>query len=199
MSGRSRTQTVLVLVTLVLLSGVPSLWSQENQEVPRAEVFAGYSYLSLDTDGTPGRKGANGWETSISGNLDRRYAMEADFNGHYTTYPLIAGIVNIGASDYSYSAGPRINFRPFFVHFLLGRDRLTVNTLGTSASQDGFSGTFGGGVQWKLNSRMSFRTSADYVYARHDIFGGSQFLQNNIRLSSGLVFALGGRSPTRAR
>ena len=74
-----------------------------------------------------------------------------------------------------------------------------MSALGTSVSQDSFTGAFGGGMQWKLTSNLSVRTSADYLYASHDILGGARFLQNNIRVSTGLVFTLGDRNLRRAR
>ena len=44
---------------------------------------------------------------------------------------------------------------------------------------------------------LAFRASADYVFSRHNIFGGSPLTQNNFRASMGLVFTFGGKRETR--
>lgn len=149
-----------------------------GQDVPRAELFGGYSYLNLDTNGLSSRQSANGWEATVTGNFNRRIGVEGDFSGYYKTY------FDVGIHDYGFLAGPRINFRPAFIHALIGGDHLSA----LSVSQDSFAGAFGGGVEWPVSRRWAVRTSADYVFTRHNIFGGPSFTQNNIRASVGIVF-----------
>src|SRR5713101_53991 len=97
------------------------------QDYPKAEIFGGYSYLNIDTNGLTSRQSANGWEAALSGNFNRWFAAEADVSGYYKTYKvdltnlaLGLGIVNVKVDDYSYLAGPRVNLRPAFFHALLG-------------------------------------------------------------------------------
>jgi hypothetical protein len=174
----------LTLVTLLALGLSASVLMA--QDVPKAEAFAGYSYLNVDTNGLSSRQSLNGWEASVSGNFNKWFAVEFDGSGYYKT------VLGVNVRDYSYLAGPRINFGPLFVHGLLGGDHLTGSYQGLGASQDGFAGAFGGGVQWKIARQLYFRTSTDYVFSRHNILGGPSVTQNNFRASVGIVFAFGG-------
>jgi len=152
----------------------------------RADLFGGYSYGSIDTNGlTKSRQSINGWESSISGNFNRWFAAEADVAGYYKNYS------GVSVTDYSYGAGPRFNFKPVFVHALIGGDHLTGSASGISESQDSLAGAFGGGVQWKVSGPFSVRASADYVFTRHNITGGPSVTQNNVRASVGIVYSFG--------
>jgi len=77
------------------------------QEYPRGEIFGGYSYLHLDTQGVTGSSldqfcnsispgtcppgtfrvhpGFNGWNASGQYNLNSWFGVKADFSGHYGT------------------------------------------------------------------------------------------------------------------
>jgi len=153
------------------------------------DLFGGYSYLNIDTNGLSSRQNANGWEASVSGNFNKWFAAEAAVSGYYKNYDVLG--VNVAVQDYSYVAGPRVNFKPLFVHALIGGDHLSAGALGASASQDGLAGAFGGGLQWRFSRQLSFRTSADYVLSRHNILGGSSVTQNNFRVSVGIVYGFG--------
>jgi len=165
-----------------------------GQDVPRAEVFGGYSYLNIDTNGLSSRQSANGWEAAISGNFNNWFGVEGDVAGYYKT------IAGVSVRDYSYAGGPRCNYRQLpsvtiFGHALLGGDHLTGSFAGLSASQDSFASAFGGGVQWRVAPQWAVRASGDYVLTHHNIFGsaGSSFTQSNFRASVGIVYVFGGR------
>ena len=184
---------------LLLVLGLVFCGPVFAQDAPRVEVFGGYSYLNIDTNGLSSRQSANGWEASVSGNFNRRFAVEGSVAGYYKSYafdltPLGLGIVNVDVHDYSYLAGPRINFRPVFVHALIGGDHLTGSALGASASQDSFAAAFGGGIQWPVAPHWVVRGSGDYVLTRHNIFGSAfqNYTQNNFRASVGVVYLFGG-------
>ena len=162
----------------------------------RADLFGGYSYLNIDTNGLTSRQNANGWEASISGNFNKWFAAEADVAGYYKNYDIEG--VNVSVSDYSYGAGPRINFKQVFVHALIGGDHLSGGALGISESQDSLAGAFGGGLQWRVSGPFSVRAGADYVFSRHNILGGPSVTQNNVRASVGIVYSFGGRGHTSA-
>ena len=190
---------VLSLLIPALASGQQSSTERHAGDVPKAEVFAGYSYLNIDTNNLTSRQSASGWEASVSGNYNKWLAAEFDFSGHYKSYGVTVpgtGALNVRVTDYSYLAGPRINFRPLFVHALFGGDHLTGRASGFSTSQDSFAGVVGGGVQLPLTRLISLRASADYALSRHNIFGGPSVSQNNFRTSVGIVFTIGG---TRSR
>lgn len=160
----------------------------------RADLFGGYSYLNIDTNGLTSRQNANGWEASLSGNFNKWFAVEGAVSGYYKSYDILG--INVSVQDYSYVAGPRLNFKPFFIHALLGGDHLSAGALGGTASQDGLAGAFGGGVQYRFSGPWSFRTSADYVLSRHNVLLGPSVTQNNFRISAGIVYSFGGARNT---
>jgi hypothetical protein len=158
------------------------------QRVLQANVFIGYAYLNVDTNGLSSRQSLNGWETSIAiGN--KWIAGEGDFGGYYKGNVLGTGVA---AHDYSFLGGPRVNLGRAFFHALVGGDQLTGSALGLSRSQTGFAAAFGGGVQSKaFGGHWAIRASADYVLSRHNIFGGPAFTQNNFRVGGGIVYVFG--------
>jgi hypothetical protein len=178
--------------------------SSRAQDVLRVEVFGGYSYLNLDTNGLTSRQSANGWEASAAGNFNRWFALEGDVSGYYKTYAVDLsaigqGMPDVSVHDYGFVGGPRFNFRPFFVHALVGFDHLSGGALGFSASQDSFAGAFGGGIQWPVAQHWAVRGSGDYVLTQHNIFGGPAYTQNNFRVSAGIVYTFGGTAEARTR
>jgi len=161
-----------------------------GQDVPRAEVFGGYSYLNVDTNGLSSRQNLNGWEAAVSGNFNKWFAVEGDVAGYYKT------IGSVSVRDYSYAVGPRFEYRQVpsvtvFGHVLLGGDHLSGSFGGSSASQDSVAAVFGGGVEWKIAPRWAVRGSGDYALTRHNILGPQSFTQNNFRASVGVVYVFG--------
>ena len=167
----------------------------------RADLYGGYSYVNIDTNGLSPRQSANGWEASISGTFNKWFAVEGDVSGYYKTYSiaLSGSTATAKITDYSFAGGPRINFKPIFIHALFGGDHLTGTATesgvsgSVSESQDGMAGLAGGGVQFKISGPWSIRASADYVFTRHNIFGGPSVTQNNYRAGAGIVYTFGGR------
>jgi opacity protein-like surface antigen len=93
-------------VSILLLFCFAVCASVFAQEYPRAEVFGGYSYLHMDTQGVTGSSldqlcntvtvgncplrfqvhpGFNGWEAAGQFNLNSWFGLKADFSGHYGT------------------------------------------------------------------------------------------------------------------
>ncbi|GBC77028.1 hypothetical protein HRbin08_00497 [bacterium HR08] len=142
----------------------------EAQEVPRVEVFAGYSYARLAE-----AISSHGWTVSMAGNVNSWFGIAADVSGHYRS----------DLSLYSYTVGPRFALRDTvtaFTHFLFGGARL-----GDGGALSAFGMVFGGGVDVPLKERFTLRLlQADYLFTR---FGGET--QNNARLSVGIVFTFG--------
>src|SRR5579863_8341480 len=167
----------------------------------RADLFGGYSYVNIDTNGLSPRQSANGWEASISGNFNKWFAVEGEGSGYYKSYSAtVSGVTaNAKVTDYSFAGGPRINLKPIFIHALFGGDHLNATATATSGgesvsgsgSQDGLAGLVGGGVQWRVSGPWSVRASADYVFTRHNIFGGPSVTQNNYRAGAGIVYSFG--------
>lgn len=165
------------------------------QDVSAVEVFGGYSYLrtgNYDQD-------SHGWNTAVSVNLSKHFAVAADFAGHYDSY--VKNNANVNTSIHTYLFGPQVNFRAServnpFVHALFGaaHHRVTAKTATAKipSSQTGFGMALGGGVDIKLNDSISWRMfQADYLLTRYnDPFTAPLKRRNihNFRLSTGLVF-----------
>ena len=195
-------------VTLALAALLCFCNSIVAQNLPRVDVFGGYSYLNIDTNNLTSRQSANGWEASVSGDVNKWLAIEGDFAGYYKSYAVNfdfispgTGTVNANVRDYSYLGGPRLNYRPLFIHALFGGDHLTGSSQGLSGSQDSFAAAFGGGLEWKVAPRWAVRASGDYVLTHHNIFGppGQTFTQNNFRASVGIVYIFGGHREAAPR
>ena len=157
------------------------------QETPKAEAFGGYSYLR-GGDG----ENLNGWNGSIVGNLNRWLGIKADFNGDYGHVDI--GGIRVRDSVYSYTFGPQFSIRKNdkvtpFVHTLFGGAHIRGNALGVTATGNGFAMFLGGGLDVKISKSFAIRAfQADYNL---DHISGSNL--NNFRLSTGIVFNLGGK------
>ena len=160
--------------------------------VRSTEVFAGYSYLNVDQNGLTSRQSFNGWETGVAVEVNRWLDGEGSVGGYYKSYSYNLGVfgnIKVKVQDYSFMGGPRINFRPAFVHALVGLDhsRATVSGFSGSASENSIAAAIGGGAQWRIAGQWLVRTSADYVLTRHTATT-SRVTQNNIRVSAGIVY-----------
>ena len=194
------------------LFGLGSAFSQIFPARPPVDLFVGYSYVNADTGAS--RQSLNGWSTSSSINFRRWLALEGEVSGHYD---------GADGSSHSFAAGPRFNFRPFFVHALFGDDHrsgasgtssvltptyayqtlsanmsagtidITPAPSSSSGSQDSFLMIFGGGAQWKVAPGWSVRASVDYVGTHQDLGSGSW--QNNVRVGGGIVYRLRSNRP----
>jgi len=194
------------LTVVLVLLGTALCRPVSAQSLPRVEVFGGYSYLNVDLQsGVPStvqipRQSANGWEASVSGDVHRWFGVEADVAGYYKNASLGTGLPDLHVRNHSFTGGPRLNYRPFFVHALVGGDHLCGSISGVSLSlcQDSFAAEFGGGVVWPVRHRWAVRGSADYVLTHHDIgdalagLPNQSLTQNNFRASVGIVYILGG-------
>jgi hypothetical protein len=162
-----------------------------GQVAPRWEFFGGYSYLRFDspTLGYVNWSNLNGFNGEVTFNITTRWAVTADGSGHYGNQLTV----------YNYMLGPQYAFRrdksKFFIHGLFGKAQNTVN-ISTSISNGfesvGHAYAVGGGYDRELTPRFTFRVQADYLNTH--TFGATQ---NDIRVSTGLVFHIGqiGRRP----
>ena len=72
-------------------------------------------------------------------------------------------------------------FRPF-VHALFGGAHVNENALGAADSSTAFASAFGGGVDYRLTPRFSWRVQIDALQTR--FFNTTQ---TNARISTGIV------------
>jgi hypothetical protein len=154
-------------------------FAQETGSAPKAEIFGGYQYTRFD-----GGVNANGWDTALTGNLNRWFGVAADFAGAYNTTN------GVSFTDYTYTFGPVVSYRHNqaftpFAHFLAGGVHSSASFSGLSASDNGFAMMFGGGVDVKATKRVAFRAIQFDWLSLHSN-GVSD--NNNMRISTGLLF-----------
>jgi len=168
-------------ITFALLFGTFSLaaFAQENEAAPKAEFFGGYQYTRFD-----GGVNANGWDTTLTGNLNRWFGVAADFSGAYKTQN------GVSFNNYTYTFGPQIswrhnpNFTPF-AHFLAGGSHASASFNGLSGSSNGFAMMFGGGLDVRATQHVSLR-AAQFDWLSLHSNGVTD--NNNMRVSTGIVF-----------
>ena len=182
---------------LALLCGAMLLFAglASAQDSPKIEAFGGYSCLRAN-DGGEGFN-FNGGSGSLAYNLTPWLGVVGDFGGYHWS--------NSGedATVVTYLFGPKVSLRrgPItpFGQVLFGGAHISASENdcedirihrdgdgcgSSSGSQNGFSMTLGGGLDWNATSHIGVRLiQAEYLLTRFD----SQS-QNNARISTGVVF-----------
>jgi len=170
------------LMGLALLVSLASLaaFAQEGGNTPKAEIFGGYQYTRFD-----GGLNANGWNTSLTGNLNNWFGIAADFSGAYKSQN------GVSFNNYTYTFGPVISYRHNatftpFAHFLAGGNRASASISGVgSGSDNGFAMMFGGGLDVKASQHLALR-AVQFDWLSLHSNGASD--NNNMRISTGILF-----------
>ena len=190
-----------------------------NNRVPRFELFAGYSYLRAVPTMAAGNRlvWLNGGTASIALNVNRYLGLVADF-GAFTNsqirftgaYNSTVDVDNSNVAVLTYLFGPRLSFRNHdritpFAQVLFGgvhANQVTLDGCAFSCTllpdQDAFAMTAGGGLDLRVHHHFAIRIiQAEYLMTRFTNYTtGDSGGQNDIRLSSGIVFRFGGhRAP----
>lgn len=168
-------------LVLIVLVGLFSL-TVMAQETPKAEVFGGYQYTHISSGGES--ESFNGWNASVTGNVNKYFGVAGDFSGSYKT------ISGVSVKVYTYTFGPVISlnhegtFNPF-VHALFGGAHLSASVSGLgSGGTNGFTMMMGGGADAKVSPHFAVRLfQADWVYYHFEGVGESK----NVRISAGVV------------
>ncbi len=192
---------ILVACSILCCAG----WSvaQSHDEYPKNEFFAGYSYHSADINTLtidPARTGQNGVNIAYTRNLNQNIGITGDISAHFkrdSQQTSSGGVFERQRDQYYFLGG--VKFKPStenrakpFVHALLGAslfrgftsDRGTSGNVFTFDDATSFALALGGGLDVKVNDRVSIRViQADYTPT---FFGSGR--QDNIRLSFGVVF-----------
>jgi outer membrane protein OmpA-like peptidoglycan-associated protein len=192
---------------------------REPRRTPKVDIFLGYSYLRAVPELANGNRlvDMNGGSASIALNLSRYFGIAADLGGYDDTRLRLAGpganppsVVDSGGSAFTYLFGPRLSFRNHstvtpFAQVLFGAAHAEQVTLsgctGSSCAplpaQTAFAMTAGGGFDIRLARHISIRAiQAEYLMTRFsDPTTGAGNTQNDLRLSAGLLFRLGGHTP----
>jgi opacity protein-like surface antigen len=180
----------------------------------KAEFFAGFSTLRADVgaSGDPdvdaglSNRYFNGFNSSVTGNINKYVGLKFDVSGHYKNFsfnvPGIGPQAQVKSSLYNVLGGMQIKnnsksrrFKPF-VHAMAGagivkaklNDNFCQAAFGSACSgefrdsETGFAAVVGGGVDVKLSKRVDLRLfQADYNPISKD--GTS----HNARFSFGIV------------
>ena len=185
---------------------------------PRAELFLGYSYIRGVPTLSPGNRMdfLNGGSASIAFNLNRHLGLVGDFGGFDASELQLTGaganparVSNASGTAFTYMAGPRLSFRYSrvtpFVQALFGGVHASEVTLSGCAgalctplpTENSFALTAGGGIDLRVHRHIDLRlVQAEYLMTNFaNLSTGKRDTQNDIRLSSGLVFGFGGIPP----
>jgi Outer membrane protein beta-barrel domain len=179
-----------------------SLSRLDESDTPRVEVSGGYSFLNADTNGlSTSRQNLNGFDSSFTFNGTTRLGAEMDFSAYFLSpsenlINLGAGPVDLQQRQYDILGGGRYNARKFFVHALVGMDRMSLVPLGTRVAEDSLALAAGVGTEWKFSRHFALKASGDWIYTRHDLYnlvtpGFPPYMQNSIRISVGIAYRAG--------
>lgn len=159
-------------------------------QVPTSgNVFFGYSYYNANVNGN--RTSLDGWNGSVEGKVFPFIGIVGDFSGYdgsqnVTSCNPVGQCIggNINFTEHNYLFGPRVSFsvgkvRPF-AEVLIGAGHIHIND---GNSDTAFATAVGGGLDYKIFHLLALRVQGDYIHT--DLFN---FPQNNVRISTGLVF-----------
>ncbi|HUX68665.1 MAG TPA: OmpA family protein [Terriglobales bacterium] len=187
-----------------------------SSSFPRFELFAGYSYFRELSNSANRIAWLSGLSTSFAINANRTFGIVFDFAGYRATRfgpgaPPTGGIAAARGKVFSYMVGPRVSFRHHrftpFVQALFGEmDARTLTLQNCNGggctplpSQSAFAVNLGGGLDYTLTHHLAWRViQAEYALTRFrdpTTFAGQRSTQNDIRLSTGLVFRFGDVNP----
>jgi opacity protein-like surface antigen len=206
-------------------SMAPSTPYSDGREIyyPKFELFLGYSYLRAVPTPTTGNRlvWLNGGSTSVAFNVNRYLGIVGDFGGfndsrlEFRSAGAPSTVMDSSGTVFTYLLGPRLSYRRYdrftpFAQVLFGGIHASEVTLSSGCtgagctllpSENSFALTAGGGLDFRLRHHLSLRlVQAEYLMTRFENLNtGSTGTQNDLRLSTGLVFRFGGgpRSPER--
>jgi hypothetical protein len=205
----SKTQVSLLILALIVVMST-AVFAQDDQEVPKIEIFTGYQWLNPGvTVPAPNQSPAapipwklrdmgRGLGTGLTYNFNRYIGLESDLGVNW----------NDDGKESTLSVGPKLTWRNdgvnMFVHTLVGLNRLSPNGL---QADNGIGAILGGGIDLAPWKRVSIRLiEADYVWGHHNFadFVSSSFPDlrrpsaNGARLRTGLVWNFGYGAPAAA-
>ena len=186
-----RLRFVVSLVGLAALFGAVAQ-AQERQTI---DVAVTYSYVRYKP-ATLGIRdfSMNGGSASVAYNFKSWLSGVADIGG-YSKHDILGN--GISGTLPTYLFGPRISidrsgrFTPF-AQVLVGVAHVGDKFLTTGGSQNELSTAIGGGIDWRLTNHIRLRGGeVDYLLTHFsEVKNANTQVQNNLRVSSGLVFRL---------
>ena len=167
--------------------------SARAQDVPKVDLFAGYTYIHGNVVVSGQGISLNGGSASVAYNWNDWLGLAADF-GSYVQGSVAGQGKTLNVTTYLF--GPRLSWRKLdrftpFGQVLLGGGHAggTLYTSGANplGTQNSFAMTAGGGVDWNANRRVAVRLIQS-EYLRTQLHNGVNTNQNSLRLLFGVVF-----------
>jgi hypothetical protein len=184
-----------LIVGLILASAgnahaqYPSGWAHQ------INLAGTYSFLQANSANFGGRFNVNGGSGSAAFIFSDRIAAIADVGVyHFPELPL-----KTNSTMYTYLFGARIMSKSvahagLFAQILLGGGRLNASSSAIKAGENAFAMGIGGGLDVPFRTHFTIRViEADYLLTRFANGGGFPAMQNNFRVSSGIIYRFGGR------
>ena len=164
---------------VVVMAAVAFARPAMAQDASKVEAFAGYSYVRITDQGVSAN--GNGGSGAISYNLTPMIGIVADFGGYTGSAHGFDGNI------ISYMFGPRVSYHMGkltpFAQALFGGSRFSAS----GTSENDFSMTVGGGLDYALTNHFSVRpVQAEYYMTKFS--DGANNRQNNFRYSAGIVY-----------
>ena len=172
---------------------------QDNHPVPQVEVFGGYSWMhpggTLNNNKVPDLN--KGFALSGTYNFSKYLGLTLDGAGHYSDFSHVSTLM----------VGPTLSLREdngirYFLEAMGGLHRFSPSGF---SSSDKFGLRTGGGMDFPLTSRLSWRViQADYVWAQHRFVAGAapgglplsqRVSMRGVELRTGLVYGFGSLGP----
>jgi hypothetical protein len=184
-----------------------------NRGTTKVELFLGYSYLHAMPATDENRMvWLNGGSASIAYNFNRYLGLVGDFGGFADSEVKLnignsSSVVDSSGKAYTYLFGPRVSFRNHtritpFAQALFGGMHASEVTLSNCTgggctplpAENKFAMTAGGGLDIGVSRHFAVRlVQAEYLMTSFKNLGtGADARQNDMRLSSGIVFRFGG-------
>ncbi len=195
----------------LLVLGLFSLPASAQGNYPRAELFGGFSFGSIDVSAPRGpseHEAAEGFQAAIALNVNRTLGIVADFGGLWGDLPSFVSGTSSSEGTFRMLhifAGPRFTKRTnriaVFVHVLPGFAQQRETTMERfffappstrTFTENGFVVALGGGVDVNLGKRLAIRAvQVDYLPTQ---FSTPFFLdsRHNVRVGVGVVLKFGG-------
>jgi opacity protein-like surface antigen len=159
------------------------------------DVSVDYSYVRARSASGLSSSNLQGGSASVAFNFRGHLGIVGDFGG----YMFGGQPPGLSAQMYTYLLGPRFTFRKNerftpYAQALLGGGRLNASAAAVQAGENGFAMALGGGLDIALSQRFAIRAvQAEYLMTRFPNSAGNAAMENNFRVSAGLVFRLGVR------
>ena len=161
------------------------------------DLGANYSFLRADPAGGGESFNSSGGSVSFAWRAKPWLDAAADFSAyHFGGQP-----PGVSGRLLTYAIGPRVRFphewrrwTPFG-QVLAGGARVSGTLSGQSAGENGFALMLGGGADFRLNARLAIRVlDVEYLMTRFDRVTNTPGVQNDLRISAGVVLRFGHRS-----